>query len=190
MVEDTNNLVGCRTQIKDMKTNQLIANTRITAYDPIKKVLTISASGLTYREDREVSLLVFAQNDIFEYFGTLKKPLVSNEFEITLYRGKKKEGRKNKRYDIAAKGVVREIDIEGQTVQLRKPIEITTQNISANGLLIEAMAGSFERKNRIIVEIDLGESKIRSQYEVVRIQNQSLWTEEYGCRHIVSGKKA
>lgn len=25
-------------------------------------------------------------------------------------------------------------------------------------------------------------------YEVVRIQNQNLWTEEYGCRHIAMGK--
>lgn len=189
MVEATNNLIGCRVQIKDMETNQLIANTRITAYDPVNKILTISASGLKYREDREVSLLVFYQNDVFEYFGNLRKPLVSNEFEISLYRGKKKEGRRNKRYAIAANGVVRGIEIEGQMVQLRKPINITTKNISANGLLIEAMAGSFERKNRIQVDIDFGDSGIRSAYEVVRIQNQTLWTEEYGCRHIGPKKK-
>lgn len=190
MVEATNNLIGCRTQIKDMETNQLIANTRITAYDPVKKILTISGTGLRYQGDREVSLLVFYQNDIFEYFGNLRKPLVSNEFEISLYRGKKKEGRSNKRYEIVAKGRVKGIDIEGQRVDLRKPIEITTKNISANGLLIEAMAGSFERKNRIWVDIDFGESQIRGVYEVVRLQNQNLWTEEYGCRHIGPKKKA
>lgn len=190
MVEATSNLVGCRTQIKDMETNELIANTKIIAYDPVNKILTISGSGMRYRGDREVSLLVFYKDDIFEYFGNLRKPLVSNEFEICLYRGKKKEGRSNKRYDIVAKGRVKGIEIEGQRVELRKPIEITTKNISANGLLIESMAGSFERKDRIWLDIDYGEAKIRGVYEVVRLQNQNLWTEEYGCRHIGPKKKA
>lgn len=185
MVESANALIGCKVQIKDMNTDQLVMNTKITAYDTVHKILTVSAGGMKYKEDIKVSLLVFRKNEIYEYFGNLRKPLVSNELEISLCHGKKKEGRKNRRYGIVADGVVRGIEIEGQMIQLRKPIEITTKNISANGVLIEAMAGSFQRKNRIRLEIDFGDSGIRSDYEVVRIQNQTLWTEEYGCRILV-----
>ena len=118
----------------------------------------------------------------------VKYDVIANELEIDLYSGRVREDRKRSRYDIKAPGKVTGIQIAGKRITLRKPIEITTKNISANGLLIESEAGSFEKGDRILIRLDLGETTLRGMYEVVRIQNQNLWTEEYGCRHIAMGK--
>lgn len=189
MVEFTNDLIGCRAQMKDIQSNQLIADTRINAYDSNKKIVKISASDIHSFGEREVSLLVFSKNELFEYFGNLKRVMIANEYEISLYSGGKKEDRKRKRYEIVAEGKVEGIVVNQQKIQLQKPIAFTTRNISADGILIEAMAGSFEKKNQIQVLIELGDNRLQGNYEVVRVQNQSLWTEEYGCRYIVPEEK-
>lgn len=189
MVEFTNDLIGCRAQMKDIQSNQLIADTRINAYDSNKKMVKISASDIHSFGEREVSLLVFSKNELFEYFGNLKRVMIANEYEISLYSGGKKEDRKRKRYEIVAEGKVEGIVVNEQKIQLQKPIAFTTRNISADGLLIETMAGSFEKKNQIQVLIELGDNRLQGNYEVVRVQNQNLWTEEYGCRYIVPEEK-
>ncbi len=188
MTEYANELVGRKIQIKDMNTGKLIASTRITAFDSAKKTVKISASGLSSPGCREVSVLIFGAHRLLEYYGNMNKPVIANELEIDLYSGRVREDRKRLRYDIKAPGKVTGIQIAGKRITLRKPIEITTKNISANGLLIESEAGSFEKGDRILIRLDLGETTLRGMYEVVRIQNQNLWTEEYGCRHIAMGK--
>lgn len=179
-----NELIGNRVRMKDTTNGRLIADTRITGYDPEKKIIKVSASGVSFRGDCPVALLVFSPKGIFEYFGTLRKPMIANEMDVTLSRGRRKEDRKNTRYNIKVKGHVDGIILEGKKIILRKPIDFVTENISANGLLMKTMAGSFTLHNRIQVSIDLDQGKIQSVYEVVRIVQQDLWTEEYGCRLI------
>ncbi len=188
MTEYANDLIGRKIQIKDMKTGALIANTRITAFDSGKKTVKISASELNDTGSQEVCVLIFCTSRLLEYYGRLKKPVIANEFEIDLYSGRVREDRQKPRYDIKAQGRVVGMVIVGKRILLRKPIDITTKNISANGLLIEAQAGSFEKGNRIQILLNLGETTLHGVYEVVRLQNQNLWTEEYGCRHVAAGK--
>ncbi len=188
MAELGDKLIGCRIQVKDRKSSQLISDTRITAYDTVQKIVKISASGLKYFGQQEVSVLIFCPNRLLEYYGILERPVIANEFQIRLHSGRNKEDRKKQRYEMRAKGKVEGIVIEKQMITLRKPIEFVTHNISANGVLLEAMAGSFEKGNRIRILLDLGETTIQGVYEVVRVQNQNLWTTEYGCRYIVARK--
>lgn len=189
MTGHENDLVGCKIQVKDRKSSQLISDTRITAYDTVQKVVKISASGLKYSGQQEVSVLIFCPNRLLEYYGVLERPVIANEFEIRLHSGRNKEDRKKQRYEMKAKGQVEGIVIEKQMIILRKPIEFITHNISANGVLLETMAGSFEKGDRIQILLELGETTIQGEYEVVRIQNQNLWTTEYGCRYIVGRKR-
>lgn len=177
-----NELIGSRVRMKDTTNDKLIADTRITGYDPEKKIIKISASGVFYRGECSVGLLAFTQNGIFEYFGTLRKPMIANEMEVTLSRGRKKEDRKNMRYNIRVDGKVEGITLAGKQIILRKPIAFVTENISANGLLIKTIAGSFEVHDRIWVSIELEQGRIHSEYEVVRVVQQDLWNAEYGCR--------
>ena len=166
MTEYANELVGRKIQIKDLNTGKLIANTRITTFDSAKKTVKISASGLSSPGCREVSVLIFGVHRLLEYYGNMNKPVIANELEIDLYSGRVREDRKRSRYDIKAPGKVTGIPIAGKRITLR----------------------SFEKGDRILIRLDLGETTLRGMYEVVRIQNQNLWTEEYGCRHIAMGK--
>ena len=135
MAGHENDLVGCKIQVKDRKSSQLISDTRITAYDTVQKVVKISASGLKYSIQQEVSVLIFCPNRLLEYYGVLERPVIANEFEIRLHSGRNKEDRKKQRYEMKAKGQVEGIVIEKQMIILRKPIEFITHNISANGVL-------------------------------------------------------
>lgn len=188
MIEYANDLVGRKIQIKDIETGKLIANTRITDYNSGNKTVKISASELNDLGHQEVCVLIFCADRLLEYYGRLKRPIIANEFEINLYSGRVREDRKRPRYEIRESGKVVGLVIAGKSILLRKPIDIMTKNISANGLLIEAEAGSFEKGTHIQILIKLGETILQGVYEVVRLQNQNLWTEEYGCRHIAMRK--
>lgn len=186
-------LKNCRVLIKDVEGKRLLADTRITDYDIYKNIAKIRPSSLTVKAEEvkngPISALVFCDNGLYEYSGSLRIVLIANEVEIKLFSGKQKESRKHLRYDIKLPGNVQALIIENQRILLRKPIEITSKNISKTGVLIQAMTGSFEPGDCLQLSLRLKDMEISGDYKVVRKQNGNLWTEEYGCRRVADGKK-
>lgn len=186
-------LKNCRVLIKDVDGKRLLADTRITDYDIYKNIAKIRPSSLTVKAEEvkngPISALVFCDNGLYEYSGSLRIVLIANEVEIKLFSGKQKESRKHLRYDIKLPGNVQALIIENQRILLRKPIEITSKNISKTGVLIQAMTGSFEPGDCLQLSLRLKDMEISGDYKVVRKQNGNLWTEEYGCRRVADGKK-
>lgn len=182
------NLKDCRVLIKDAVTGQLLADTQITDYDPQKKILKIRPSSLTVKKaelkNGPISALIFGENGLYEYSGALRVALIANEIEVSLSGGREKESRSNSRYDILVRGKAEAIVLENQKVFLRNPIEIVTKNISGNGVLIQAMAGSFEAGDCLQLMMEINGRKIRGDYKVLRKQNCNIWTEEYGCQKV------
>lgn len=177
-----NELKGCRVIIRDIADDQIVADTKILAFDSYRNSLRIGASSVNRYGKKSVSVLILNRNGlIYEYAGTMRNAVIANEVEISLGAGRSKEDRKKARYKIETRGEVEAVILEGQTVFLHKPIEISTKNISANGILLETMSGSFEIGNRILLNFKLGESILKNRYEVIRVQNSNLCTEQYGC---------
>lgn len=179
-------LVGKRICVRAQETGEMIADTKISSYDTEKKTIRVSASGMAVRQEQKVQLLVFTEGGVYEYLGNLRKSLVANEMEIAICReAKYKEGRRSERLNIKERGCVDKIRIQGQWVTLRRPIPILTINISANGILIRTIAGSFCVKDQIQVAVRLKSGMLRSNYEICRVVDKNTETEQYGCRLMV-----
>lgn len=181
-MKNTNELKDCRIILKDAEHHQMLADTKILAFDSDRNAARISVSSLLTRGEKKIAALVFHRNgEIHEYFGQLKNSVISNEVEVMLGAARKRTDRGSERYGIETAGVAEGILIGGQPVYLRKPIPVITKNMSLNGVLIQATAGSFERGMKIILKFQLGDAFLNHTYKVVRIQNSNQQTEEYGC---------
>ena len=171
-------LKGCRIIVKEIAGGKRVLDTRIKSYDPIRKVVKVSAGSLDNRMEHAVTVIIFGPNgSLVEATGNLRKVIIANEVEIELGRSKNGEKRKHARYPL-------KVIVDGTLIELQKPIEMETCNISGNGILIQTMAGSGTVGTELRICVKLGDTMLQKTYRIVRIQNANLKTEEYGCMMI------
>lgn len=171
-----------RILIKNAEDGQIIADTKIIRFDSLTNSVHISADSLKERKYYNISAFIFAEECLYEFYGTIKGVLVENEIEVLLGKSKEKEDRAKTRYPVALEGGIDGIIIEGKMIRLRKVIPIRTINMSANGILMITDSGSFDIGDRFTLTLMIEDGKIALDCEIVRIQNSSMLTEEYGCR--------
>ncbi|RGG49777.1 PilZ domain-containing protein [Roseburia sp. AF20-18LB] len=178
-------LKGCRIIVKEIAGGKRVLDTRIKSYDPIRKVVKVSAGSLDNRMEHAVTVIIFGPNgSLVEATGNLRKVIIANEVEIELGRSKNGEKRKHARYPLKEKGYIESVIVDGTLIELQKPIEMETCNISGNGILIQTMAGSGTVGTELRICVKLGDTMLQKTYRIVRIQNANLKTEEYGCMMI------
>ena len=183
-------LNGCRIIVKEIAGGKRVLDTRIKSYDPIRKVVKVSAGSLSITLIQRFSLnavtvIIFGPNgSLVEATGNLRKVIIANEVEIELGRSKNGEKRKHARYPLKEKGYIESVIVDGTLIELQKPIEMETCNISGNGILIQTMAGSGTVGTELRICVKLGDTMLQKTYRIVRIQNANLKTEEYGCMMI------
>lgn len=178
----TKDLTGCRILIKDKDMGTQIADTKILSFDMARNTVKIDAGACSFSKNREVLLLVFSGDKLLEFAGNMKRAQIAGEIEINLYQGREREERGNQRYGIELSGDALAIMIANRMIKLRKPIPIKVHNISASGLLIEAMPDSFERGDRIEIFLPVSESHLHGIYEVVRLHKQDETGDQFGCK--------
>lgn len=177
-----NTVKNHRILIKNAEDGQIIADTKILRFDSLANSVHISADSLKERKYYNISAFIFAEECLYEFFGTIKGVLVENEIEVLLGKSKEKEDRAKTRYPVALKGNIDGIIIEGKLIRLRKAIPIRTINMSANGILMITDSGSFGIGDRFTMALIIEDGEIALDCEIVRIQNSGMLTEEYGCR--------
>lgn len=173
---------NCRILIKNTENGEIIADTKINRFNRLRNSVYINADSLKERKPYTISAFIFAKKALYEFPGTIKGALVGNEIEVLLGKSKEKEDRGQTRYPTAWEGTITAMLIDGCRIQLRKAIHIRTVNMSANGILIKADAGCFDVGNCFSLTLRVENSELRLKCEIVRIQNSTMLTEEYGCR--------
>ncbi len=171
-----------RIVIKSLEDQKIIADTNILNYDALNNIVRVSAANIPDREYERIYALIFGNEGLYEYVGTIRGTVIANEIEILLGKSRMKEDRKRFRYNISMTGTILCIIIDGWNVTLRKPIKVQTINISSNGILFQADAGSFYLGNEFMLLLEIEEKVMGMKCEVVRIQNSTVRTEEYGCK--------
>lgn len=171
-----------RILIKDTKDGSIIADTKILRFDSRANSVVISADSLAVKKHYNISAYVFAEECLYEFFGTIRGAMVENEIEVFLGKSKTKEDRAKTRYPVALEGSINGVIIENREIRLRKPIHIRMINMSANGVLMQADSGCFNVGDCFIMALKTETNSIEVYCEIVRIQNENLLTEEYGCR--------
>lgn len=177
-----NAVKNCRILIKNTENGQIIADTEIIRFDGRTNSVYISADSLRERKYYNISAFIFTKKCLYELFGTIKGVLVGNEIEVLLGKGKEKESRRRTRYPVALEGIIDGIIIDDKTIKLRKAIYIQTINMSANGILMKADSGCFGIGDCFSLNLKVEDSEVQLNCKIVRIQNSSMLTEEYGCR--------
>ena len=100
-------LNGCRIIVKEIAGGKMVLDTRIKSYDPIRKVVKVSAGSLDNRMEHAVTVIIFGPNgSLVEATGNLRKVIIANEVEIELGRSKNGEKRKHVRYPLKEKGYI------------------------------------------------------------------------------------
>lgn len=171
-----------RILIRNMEDGKIIADTKIIRFNSLTNSAYISVNSLAVRKYYNISAIIFAEECLYECYGTIRGALVDNEIEVFLGKSKEKEGRARTRYPVALEGSIVGIIFEGKTIRLRKPMNIRTVNMSANGILMQAHYGCFGIGDAFFLNIDVGDGRMELSCKVVRIQNSGMLTEEYGCR--------
>lgn len=183
-MEAVTSLKNCRVLIKDTKRERVIADTKIQEFNAHKNMIRISVSSLNSVDDDQIYILVFGQEGIYEYNGYIRRPIIANEVEVVLSARREKKDRASQRYELEIAGEVEAVSVNHQKVYLRKPIPVTTINFSAVGVLFQSMAQSFDVGDQLELFLNMGESGMYGEYQVVRTQNSNYDSEEYGCRMI------
>lgn len=171
-----------RILIKNMEDGKIIADTEIIRFDSVTNSVLIKADSLADRKYYSISAIVFAKECLYEFFGTIRGALVDNEVEVFLGKSKEKEDRAKTRYPVALEGKIDGIMIGERMIVLRKAMPIRTINMSANGVLMETDSGCFRVGDCFSLILTVEEGEIKLSCKIVRIQNSSMLTEEYGCR--------
>ena len=177
-----NALKNRRILIKDVESGEIIADTKIVRFDSMNNSVLISADSLKERKYYNIFAFVFAEECLYEFYGTIRGALVDNEVEVFLGKSKEKEDRAKTRYPVALEGYINGIIIEDTMIRLRKVMHIQTINMSANGILMQTDSGTFRIGTVFSLKLRVEEGEIELNCEIVRIQNSSMLTEEYGCR--------
>ncbi len=171
-----------RILIKNAEDGQVIADTRILRFDSLTNSVLISADSLRDRKYYNISAYVFAEEGLYEFSGTIRGVLVDNEIEVFLGRSREKEDRARTRYPVAMDGNVVCVYAGGKKVRLARPMPVETINMSASGVLVKADCGCFHIGDSFTLQLIVEEGEIDLDCELVRIQNATMLTEEYGCR--------
>ena len=177
-----NEVKNRRILIKNADDGEVIADTKIIRFNSRTNSVLISAASLKDRKFYNISAYIFAEDCLYEVYGKIKGVLVDNEIEVFLGKSREKEDRAKTRYPVALEGSICGIIIEDRTIRLRKAMHIETINMSANGVLMKADSGCFHTGDRFLLNLKLEKSEIELCCRIVRIQNECMLTEEYGCQ--------
>ncbi len=177
-----NDLKNRRILIKNAEDGQVIADTKILRFDSLTNSAHIGADSLRERRYYNISAYIFAEDCLYEYDGTIRGVLVDNEIEVFLGRSREKEDRVRTRYPVAMDGDIVSVYAGGKKVRLRRPMCMRTINMSASGVLLQADCGCFHIGDSFTLQLAVEEGEIELDCEIVRIQNVTMLTEEYGCR--------
>ncbi len=132
----------------------------------------------------QVTVIIFTQNKLFHYFGTLNKFMSGSSVEILLFKGEIRENRLHPRYNLSVDGYVDALMFSGQTVPLRVPITVKSLNISGGGVLITAPTDAFFTGSEIRLILNVNETPTILYCSVLRVSSDEQGMSQYGCKLI------
>lgn len=181
---ETHDYTGKKIIVYDETTQKTIAETTILEYDRGKRLLTVDSRELTC-ECEYVSVLIFGDNGLYEYKGSVRKSPVYGHISIALYKGKPKEDRAHTRYTVHAKASISQLVIGNRLVPIRTPVEMAVVNLSVNGILLRGYSNLMNVGTSFQLRLHLGgDNPALLNTTVVRIKKPASpdTDYEYGCR--------
>lgn len=168
--------------IKDAEDERTIADTEIISYDSIANSILIPANSIQDKKFYRISAIVFAENALYKFYGTIRGVVRSHGIEVFLSKRETEKERQAARYPVDLEGKIEGKYADGKINMFTRMIPVNAVNMSSNGILLKADTGFFQTDEiySLLLKTDVG--TLRMQCEIVRIQNTGTWSKEYGCR--------
>lgn len=174
---------GCKIIVHDIELDTTIAETYINEFNKSTHTVTIATSSLRDTIHNRVSVLIFCNNTLYEYQGTLRKTdMLPGFIGIALYKGKPRENRTAVRYEVNTPAIVENFIITGKLVPLYIPQEVLVVNLSTVGCLILGNYHFFNVNTTFQLKLPLGHSDMLLKTTVLRINSVGDQAAEYGCK--------
>lgn len=179
------NLNGCRVIIRDTAQAKTIVDSYIVDYDRTKNTISVNTWKLDEYNNHNVSVLAFSAHGLYEYMGTVRRGYnvgTGRWVEIGLFRGKELENRAFARYTLQLEGKVEGVKISGLNMPMDQVVGVTTENISANGMLIKGPTKRFALNHELHIKLKMDGKDAIFNCVVVRIKELNDGLSEFGCR--------
>ncbi len=171
-----------RIVIKNAENDRIIADTKVIRYDSRVDSIIISAQSIRNKKFYKVNAIIFAENCMYKFQGTIRGVMRENEIEVFIGKCEIMEERQAVRYPIALEGSIEGVYLDGKKVLFRKRIPIQAVDMSSSGILVRAETGFFNIGEFYSLFLKTNVGTLKMQCEIVRIKNNGTLTQEYGCR--------
>lgn len=159
---------------------QTLADTLVKSFDKLNNAITVSVAGLTPDRFPKVAALIFTSKGVFDCMGTVKTGHMAGEVVISLYKSEEKNDRAAVRYDVNMFGVLNEFTRDKSVITRSFAVNII--NMSSSGILFRAPAGNLKVNDVVKITSVAKGQRLAMTGEIVRKQNTTIQSEEYGCR--------
>lgn len=177
---------GCRIMIYPMDSEELLADTTITAYNAQTNVAYIPKSDVADLASASVRVRILANPDLYEYNATIRVGMNHiRDAAVALYRERLVKERGYHRHQVDAVGVIESVIVGKQELMLHRPMSVDIEDISGGGILFEAGRYDFKIGTRMRLSVDLKGKRLASIYEIVRTQKEMGATIQYGCKNLL-----
>ncbi len=171
-----------RIVIKNAENNQIIADTKVIRYDSRVNSIIISAQSIQNKKFYKIYAIVFGENCMYKFYGTIRGVMRENEIEVLIGKCETMEERQAVRYPLALEGRMEGVYIDGKKILFRKKIPIQAVDMSSGGILLKAETGFFNIGEIYYLLLKTNAGTLKMQCEIVRMKGNGTLTEEYGCR--------
>lgn len=168
--------------IKDAEDDRTIADTEILSYDSMVDSILIPANSIPDKKFYRVSAIIFAENSLYKFYGTIRGVSRGQGIEVFLSKRETEKERQATRYPVNLEGKIEGIYSDDKINMFHRAVPVHAVNMSSNGILLETDTRFFNigEVYSLLLKTDIGTLKM--QCEVVRIQETSFFSRDYGCR--------
>ena len=165
--------------------NNFIAKTIISRHNWGQMYIEVTEGLENTKPGTRLHLLIIHSGGVSEFDGTYKC-VRQGIFEITIYGERKRDARGSKRLPLNISAQIKEITVNSEIVQLREPVQVTVENISKTGVLVNSP--ELRLIINVISQIELNiQGRDTILYaKVVREQTNGDGTYSFGCRLVFS----
>ena len=160
----------------------MITETEILDFDQVMVVITVNSRPFENRGYGKVSLLIFSENEIFEFRGNVRRISVPGRISIALFKGRVKEDRSSTRYVVNAPATITSLIIDGKVSPFAKAEPATVINVSTVGVLLRTSPNILELPSFFQLKLMICGSETILNNAVVRTHKSTSEYTEFGCK--------
>ena len=161
--------------------NKFITKTIVTGHNRDEMYIEVPKGLEDIKPKSRLQLLIIHPEGASELNGSLKS-VRQGIYEISIYGEQQRDVRASTRRTLNASAVISDMVTDNDSENLPAPIQITVEDLSTTGILIDTNDRRFELGTFFEIVLELNGKRAILFSEAVREQKSSDDTYKYGCK--------